>query len=268
MFKSKSSVSSRSTFSAEDDNSCNFDKWNIPKLSTKKIYTTCWLKSVFKAERDIKTVEKTFAITSNNEKYELFDKKVINDALVKGYKFLHIGAVQIAVKPLAKLDTNASVMLCLRDARFIDFQTSTLGMMQSSLFNGPIYFNIFPNELLSLTDVHITKALTLNVLTSGCDMEEGRRPLAVMYRIYYKLLKDKLNPHAVIKSSGNSAMLIQSSTQDAKIYVPKMIQRNEIDSPKEWILENVCEPGIVEETTYPGCNIQQNLDGSVKIRFF
>jgi hypothetical protein len=243
MFKSKSSVSSRSTFSVEDDNSVDFDKWKIPKLSTKEIYTTSWLESVFKAEYAMKTAEQTFAISSNNEKYELFDKKIINDALVKGYKVLHIGAVQVAFKPLARLDsTNASVLLRLRDPRFVDFQTSILGMIQSSLFNGPIHFDIFPDSLIYLDDVRITKGLTLDVLTSGCDMEEGRRPLAIFYRTYYKLLKAFQNPHAVVKSSGNSTMLIQSSTQDANIYVPKMMRWNEIDVPNEWLLENVFEP--------------------------
>jgi len=268
MFKFKSSESSRSTFSVEDDNSVNFDKWKIPKLSIRRIYITSWFKNVLKAQHDIKTVEKTFAIYSKSEKYELLDKKIIDDALVKGYDYLHIGAVQVAFKPLARLDANASVSLCLRDPRLVDFRASIIGMIQSSLFNRPIHFNTFPNYSLSLTDVHITKALTLNVLISGCNMEEGRRPVAIIYRIYYKLLKGSPNSHSVIDNSWDFLKLIESSRQDPKIYIPKMIQWNEIHFPDEWILENVCVPGMVKETTGPGYNIQQNLDGSVKIRFF
>jgi hypothetical protein len=98
---------------------------------------------------------------------------------------LHVGSVQVAVKPLTRLGINASVLLCLRDARFINFRTSILGMIQSSLFNGPVHFDVFPNLTLSLDDINILKALTLNVLTSGYDMEEGSRPLAIIYRIYY-----------------------------------------------------------------------------------
>jgi hypothetical protein len=55
MFRSISSVSSRSSLPPnivnseqlffESDNSFNFDKWNIPKISNKDIYTTSWLKS-------------------------------------------------------------------------------------------------------------------------------------------------------------------------------------------------------------------------------
>jgi hypothetical protein len=106
MWRSTSSVSSRSSlppdvvnseqFSVEDDNAFNFDKWNIPKLSTKDVYTTSWLKSSFKAKYSIKTVEQTFASSSNNSTFQLFNKS-------KDYKFMHVGSVQVAVKPLSRL---------------------------------------------------------------------------------------------------------------------------------------------------------------------
>jgi hypothetical protein len=86
MFRSTSSVSSRSSLppvivnseqlSFESDNSFNFDKWNIPKLSHKDIYTS-WLKSTWKSEYSVKTVEQTFAISGNNSTFQLFNKKFI-----------------------------------------------------------------------------------------------------------------------------------------------------------------------------------------------
>ena len=230
MWRSTSFVGSRSSlppdvvniehFSVEYDNSFKFDRWNIPKLSTKEVYTTSWFKSSFKAEYNIKTIEQTFAISSNNEKYQLFSKKFINDLLVKGYKFLHIGFDQVAIKPLTRLGINASVLLCLRDARFVNFQTSILGMIQSSLFNSLIHFDTFPNLTLALNDIHIVKALTLNVLTFGYDME-GSRPLAIIYQTYYKLSKTNLDPHVVIKNANNSTLLLQSSAHDANTRIPK-----------------------------------------------
>jgi hypothetical protein len=180
---------------------------------------------------------------------------------------LHVGSVQVAVKPLTRLGINASVLLCLRDARFINFRTSILGMIQSSLFNGPVHFDVFPNLTLSLDDINILKALTLNVLTSGYDMEEGSRPLAIIYRIYYKLMKTNLDPQAVIKSAGQSTLLIQSSTHDANIQIPKMIRWDEINLPNEWLLENVSKPPRVVNDSSSLDYIQQYLDGSVKINF-
>ena len=78
--------------------------------------------------------------------------------------------------------------MCLRDARFKDFCTSILGMITSSLFDGPIYFNYYPDLTFALDDPNIVKTLTLNILTFGYDMDEGSKPFAIIYRIYYRLL--------------------------------------------------------------------------------
>ena len=124
----------------------------------------------------------------------MFSKKFVNDSLAKGYKYLHIGSGQVVVKPLTRLGINASMLLCLRDARFLNFRISILGMIQFSLFNDSIHFDVFPNLTLALDDINILKALTFNVLTSGYDIEESSRPLAIIYRIYYKLMKTNLDP--------------------------------------------------------------------------
>ena len=67
--------------------------------------------------------------------------------------------------------------------------------MESSLHNGPIHFNCFPDFTLSLNDPHLLKALTLNIKTAGeiTQMIEGSQPLALIYRIHYKTMKTYLN---------------------------------------------------------------------------
>jgi hypothetical protein len=65
----------------------------------------------------------------------LFNKRFIENSKAKDYRFLHVGSVQVAVKPLTRLGINASVLLCFRDARFINFRnffSFILGMIQSS----------------------------------------------------------------------------------------------------------------------------------------
>jgi hypothetical protein len=136
---------------------------------------------------------------------------------------LYVGSIQVAVKPLTRLGINAYMLLCLRDDRFINFRISIIGMIQSSLFNGPIHFDVFLNLTISLDNINIFKALTLNVLTFGYDMKEGNRPLTIIYQIYYRLMKTNLDPQAVINNAGQSTLLIQSSTQHANIQTPKMI---------------------------------------------
>jgi hypothetical protein len=192
MFRSTSSVSSRSSLpldivnseqlSFESDNSFNFEKWNIPKLSPKDIYTTSWLKSTWRFEYSVRTVEQTFAISGNNSTFQLFNKRFIENSKAK-------------------------------------------------------------------------------------DCNGGSRPLAIIYRIYYRLMKTNLDPQAIIKNAGQSTLLIQSSTQDANIRTPKMIRWDEIILPNEWILENVSKPARVVNDTSNLDYIQQYLDGSVKISF-
>ena len=68
----------------------------------------------------------------------------------------------------------------------------------TSLYDGPVYFNCYPDLTLALDDPNIVKALTLNIDLSGYPMEEGSKTLALIYRIYYKLLGTQLNPGAKI----------------------------------------------------------------------
>ena len=35
--------------------------------------------------------------------------------------------------------------MCLRDARFKNFKDNILGMITASLYDGPVYFNCYPN---------------------------------------------------------------------------------------------------------------------------
>ena len=67
-------------------------------------------------------------------------------------------------------------------------------MIETSLHNGPAYFNCYPNFALSLSDKNIMDALTLNIKIDGYYMKEGSEPLAIIYRIYYKLMKTTLDP--------------------------------------------------------------------------
>ena len=198
LFRSNSSVSSRSSippdiinkedYTVEETDLTDFQKWNIPKVNTKSIYRTIWVQNTLNSQLNVRTVEQTYSISRTHEKCCLFNRRNINEFLAKKSNYLHIGLVQVAVKPLTRKGINASILMCLKDARFKDFHTSILGMITSSLFDGPVYFNCYPDITLALDDPNIVKALTLNILTSGYDMDEGSKPLAIIYCIYYRLL--------------------------------------------------------------------------------
>ena len=127
--------------------------------------------------------------------------------------------------------------MCLRDTRFKDFHTSIPGMITSSLFDGLVYFNYYPDLTLALNDPNIVKPLTLNILTSSYDMDKGSKTLTIIYRIYYRLVSTTVNPRARLRDTRDKTLLIQCSTPNAKVQVPKMIQWKDINLPKEWLLE-------------------------------
>ena len=126
LWRSNSSVSSRTICPPDivneedhtiDDNELipNLRKWNIPKVDTKTVYKTSFVESAFHSAYKAKTVEQIFSISKVHEKCCLFSKRNINEFIAaKKFSYLHIGMVQVAIKPLTQKGINASVLMCLR----------------------------------------------------------------------------------------------------------------------------------------------------------
>ena len=78
----------------------------------------------------------------------------------------------------------------------------------------------------------------------------------------------QLNPGAINhREPSGKTMLIQCSTPDAKVQVPKMIQWQDVKLPTEWLLEQespLAKP-VFDELDLT--HIQQYLAGIVKIIF-
>ena len=134
--------------------------WTIPKVDPKTIYQISTFN--FTQRSCIKFSEKNIPIHSNRESLNLFSKSLILQHREE-FNYLHVGLVQVAVKPLFRLGLDIPVLISLRDKRHEDFSNSLLGMVQSNLENGPVYFNCYPNFTLSLHDPHILSALMLDL---------------------------------------------------------------------------------------------------------
>ena len=65
--------------------------------------------------------------------------------------------VQVAIKPLTWKGINASVLMCLRDARCKVFSDSILGMITASLYDGLVYFNCYPNISIYISELSISR---------------------------------------------------------------------------------------------------------------
>ncbi|KAG5630260.1 hypothetical protein H5410_001977 [Solanum commersonii] len=82
------------------------------------------------------------------------------------YRFMHIGLVQVAFKPLTLRGLPESFIEALRD-----------GTIQTSLAYGPVYFNVYPNLQISLQDENSLSSLMLNVKLHGYDYIPGTEVL-------------------------------------------------------------------------------------------
>ena len=112
LWRSNSSISSRTSCPPDieneedhtiDDNELipDFRNWNIPKVDTKTVYKTSFVESTFHSAYKTRIVEQIFSISKVHEKCCLFTKRNINDFLAaKKFSYLHIGIVQVAIKPL------------------------------------------------------------------------------------------------------------------------------------------------------------------------
>ncbi|KAG7966020.1 hypothetical protein I3843_08G029400 [Carya illinoinensis] len=265
MFRSSSSASSQSgmppdiineedcEISENDSNSS--DQWHMPKIKIDSLYNRTWIQTKMKSLFQVKTIEQTFPISRTQEHCDLFQKKTIKSLQEKGYKFMHIASIQVAIVPLVRKGIDACVLLCLCDGRHKNFNNSVLGIVQTSLIDGPVHFNCYPDLTVDLFDNNVLSTLTLNVKTSGFDMVKGSKPY-----LY-------LEPKTKIKSPKNETVLMYSSTSNSNITTPKMLFWKDVTLPDEWVLKQ--ELPLVE---VPAQNsdlkyIQQYLDGTVKISF-
>ncbi|QHN81870.1 polyprotein [Arachis hypogaea] len=163
----------------------------------------------------------------SGEEFHLLTKQSVREH-ARHYKYLHIGCVQVAVKPLIREGLNASILMCLRDIRHNDFQDSLIGTVETSLGHGPVYFNCFPNKTVSLLDVNIIDSLFLNIRIHGLNMKEGSIPAALIYRIQYKVMNTS-NSRVLLKSQDRETTLFITDMTKANVTVPRLIKWDEID---------------------------------------
>lgn len=181
------------------------------------------------------------------------------------YNYLHIGLVQIAFKPLTLQGLPESFLAVLRDARNKNWKQSLMGIIESSLSHGPVYFNVYPNLQLSLSDRNIFQALTLNVKTHGYNYLPGSEVICICYRIYFKPLKT-MNPKCKkVNKPINETILIESNFDMSKITTRKAIKLDEIKFPQHWILEDNIPPTPLINNNIE--SIIQTSDGAVTIEF-
>jgi hypothetical protein len=88
------------------DQELNLQEWKLPFVPTKNIYKHSTFSNLsFLSDYTIKTVERTVSLNKEYETIKLFSKDNFEKHKQK-YSFIHIGLVQIAIKPLTRQGLN------------------------------------------------------------------------------------------------------------------------------------------------------------------
>ena len=105
----------------------------------------------FLSSMSVKITEQTLNVSQDNEVLHLLNARDLIRYRGK-YKYMHLGLVQVAFKPLTLLGTNACIQATLNDSRCLNWKQSIMGAVETSLCYSPVYFNVYPNLTLSLFD--------------------------------------------------------------------------------------------------------------------
>lgn len=163
-------------------------------------------------------MEKTLSIFYQSSHIQLLSPEIIKEHQKK-YFYLHVGLIQVAVKPLVKIGLNVAALISVRDVRHNNPLDQIFGMIETSLHQGPAYFNCGPDLTKRFQDSNVSEATTLSIYTQGFDMKPGSHYLAVIYSVHYQVM-NTLFPNSVIPKSDGETTLFQLNPRH-NLYIPR-----------------------------------------------
>ena len=85
-----------------------------------------------------KTHEEAISLQNGMQSIGMISRIAISQHLQSKYRLMHIGLVQVAVKPLLRTGVNAPIYLALRDKRLRHYKSSLLAMIQTNVCKNPL----------------------------------------------------------------------------------------------------------------------------------
>ncbi|KAK9150354.1 hypothetical protein Syun_008663 [Stephania yunnanensis] len=203
--------------------------WSIPEIEPSKLYKN----GIFSKKQDfiIKLEEDTISITEDGQEIYLLSPEKIQSYQAT-HKYLHLGLIQVAIKPLTTFGLNT---VSVRDKRRLEFQDSLLGIIEGSLSEGPLYFDCFPNFTIDLHNDHAYKAVVLGIYTKGFKMSGMIYNVAIVYRFYYKLMHTIVPGIAYTKLQTGTSIVFLTNIQNNTV-TRKQLNWKEIPHPQHWTI--------------------------------
>ena len=75
----------------------------------------------------------------------------IGSHLKAKYRFMHIGLVQVAIKPLLKKGIKAPIYMALRDKILRKYKSSLFVVIRTNICKRPVFFNCYLDFVVDLT---------------------------------------------------------------------------------------------------------------------
>ncbi|GAV63110.1 MP domain-containing protein, partial [Cephalotus follicularis] len=212
----------------------------------------------------IQTIEQTIKITKTQQNIQLLDEKAIKE-LVKNFQCTHFALVQVTIKSLTRQCLNTSVLACLRDARHLNFDDSLIGANETSLCNGPVYFDGYPDLTIFLTDKNILETLKISIILHGYNMLLGSEINAIIHHVHYKPT-NSICPKSLVNLTKGETTIMKCATNDSNTLIPQKIKWRYKYSRGLVIQSDTISPNHenIENTSLHSRT--QNDEGLVKIR--
>lgn len=242
----------------------DYNNWSISRQNIESIYQIGTFD--FKTAYFVKTHEETISILNEFQTIPLLNKSTIQNHLKHGYRFMHFGLIQIAVKPLVREGVNSPIYLALHDKRYKRYKSSLLAMDQTNICNGPIFFNCCPNFSVDLTDPMILDSLMFDVKLLGDEFFNCKN-FVVIYRVYFRLMSSNLNPKFSnpFPLTREEIVLLQIDVEKPTTFTPKRLKWSEITIPSEFVIENPQPPRNIMRNEVE--QIIEEPDGRVLLKF-
>ena len=143
-----------------------------------------------KFDYTIRTIKQRLDIylEKDEEEFNILSKKFVLKRNNK-YNFLHKGSIQVAAKLIHKLGLNNAILMALRDNWYNKFYKSILGIVETRLSQGPIWFNCFLDITINLRESYEGLILVLNTKLYRYDMKPIINSVTIIFRDQYKFHK-------------------------------------------------------------------------------
>ncbi|KAK2656920.1 hypothetical protein Ddye_009972 [Dipteronia dyeriana] len=239
--------------------------WQLPNIQQSSIYKKKLLD--FRTFLGQKNKEINVKLQNSTFTTNLLNKNSLTHYNKIGFNDLHIGSVQVGIKSISKIGLNNSLLIVLRDKRNTNYKESILGMAETSLTYGSIYFQCYPNFIIALnTDEHKEKCLVINIQTHNFQFLEKSSPYKLVYRVHYRVLTSGLIPNYIPPAVPAVQTICFNASPSVNVLVPVPVKWKNINFPDDWVKEKVDQPSYKP----PMINLYDCVseqDGTLRISF-